>query len=119
MADKKKSKKQVERELETAKRRELAIDGALRAREKKKQKKSPRGLIRSCSCIVTTGPRVKVPGIAMGFAGIYPVPIHLRTSGVEFQDRRYGRGMRLHNNQYAKGKFVGVRCTICGNVVRM
>lgn len=120
MSEKKKSKKQIEKELEASKRRQLAIEGALRAKEKKSKKKGvPKGDIRACNCVATTGPRMKTPGIAAGFAGFYPVPMNLRSLGAEFQDRRYGRGMRLHNNQFAKEKFVGVRCTICGNTVRL
>lgn len=35
-----------------------------------------------------------------------------------FQDKRYGKGKRLHNKTGGSGKgTVGWRCTVCGNKV--
>jgi hypothetical protein len=31
----------------------------------------------------------------------------------EYQDEKYGRGMRVWNEKVAKGKVCGKRCTVC------
>ena len=37
----------------------------------------------------------------------------------EFQDKLYGKGMRVHNECGAnKGKTTGWKCTVCGNIVK-
>lgn len=42
-----------------------------------------------------------------------PVAIKSCTCNHEFQDARYGKGMRVFNYQPGKGK---VRCSVCGTV---
>ena len=34
----------------------------------------------------------------------------------EYQDKRYGKGKRVHNNSSAKGVTGRARCATCGNV---
>lgn len=34
----------------------------------------------------------------------------------EYQDEKYGVGKRVHNRCRKGGKFVGWRCTVCGDV---
>lgn len=34
-----------------------------------------------------------------------------------YQDLQYGKGMRLCNSKYTKGKITGYRCTVCGKEV--
>jgi len=43
-------------------------------------------------------------------------PFHTRGAGAEFQDRKYGKGMRLHNPRFGgkPKKFDGYTCTVCG-----
>lgn len=35
------------------------------------------------------------------------------TCSHEFQDKTYGRGMRVFNSMMAKGRVVGEACTVC------
>ncbi len=37
-----------------------------------------------------------------------------RTQGIQFQDLRYGGGMRVHTPCTLPGSVAGGRCTICG-----
>lgn len=34
----------------------------------------------------------------------------------EYQDKRYGKHMRVHNKMVSKGTTMGWRCTVCENV---
>lgn len=41
-----------------------------------------------------------------------PAQVHSCSCSHEFQDKKYGRGQRLHNEA---GKDSKLRCTVCGN----
>jgi hypothetical protein len=36
----------------------------------------------------------------------------------EFQDERYGRGIRVFNEMVSGSKSIGWRCSICGNEIK-
>jgi len=36
----------------------------------------------------------------------------------EFQDERYGRGIRVFNERIAGNKNIGWRCTVCGKEIK-
>jgi hypothetical protein len=40
----------------------------------------------------------------------------VKQQGAEFQDREYGKGMRVFNAVEKEGKMKGWRCTVCGAV---
>lgn len=48
--------------------------------------------------------------------GAVTLPLHLRTAGVDFQERRHGTGRRLHNPRFGgkPRKHIGFTCTVCG-----
>lgn len=71
-----------------------------------------------CQCVGMAFIEIKSPGLASGMNPPFLIPseFHTRNSGAQFQDQRYGRGMRLHNPGYSKGKFKTLTCTVCGKV---
>jgi hypothetical protein len=47
----------------------------------------------------------------------YQFPFHTRTNGVQYQDEKFGPGMRMHNLLRRKPQEPArARCTICENV---
>ena len=82
--------------------------------------------VRSTSIMTCACPRVgrlelkAQAGAARGWALILwdGIPLLNVRKGIEFQEARYGKDKRVHNPCFAKGKFIGLRCTICGTLKR-
>jgi hypothetical protein len=86
--------------------------------EKKSQLKQS-SKVMSCRCLGVAEIQGKQPGMARAIVGVVfswfkDIPVHLRNKGAEYQDQRYGKGMRLFNMRVKKGKHEGWTCTVCG-----
>lgn len=68
-----------------------------------------------CDCTSITIIKVKAAGDRSGARWEAAVPFHTRANGAEFQDKKYGKGMRLHNLT-DKQKEAKASCTVCGKV---
>lgn len=42
----------------------------------------------------------------------------LCTCKSEFQDERYGKGIRIFNEMFANSKVTGYRCSVCGKEIK-
>lgn len=69
--------------------------------------------IAPCECTVSHVIIVKQAGAKTELCPKWEQPWFTRENGAQFQDARYGKGMRLHNVR-VKGKRIGLTCTCCG-----
>jgi hypothetical protein len=66
-----------------------------------------------CNCTISGDIKAKCSGLPYNTKPLWKARV-LAVDGAKYQDRRYGQGLRLHNERMAKGKSVGFTCTICG-----
>lgn len=68
-----------------------------------------------CNCVAGGVIHVKSAGQNKNIAPVVTnLPFKDRENGAKFQDSAYGKGLRLHNVRRAKGKEIGLCCTVCG-----
>lgn len=66
-----------------------------------------------CDCTSATELTVKSAATKFEMAPKGEIPWQNRTNGAEYQDKKYGKGNRLHNIR-RKGSVIGATCTVCG-----
>jgi hypothetical protein len=70
-----------------------------------------------CACTLVAKFRVKGKSRnAEGGQFVTGIPFTVATAGAEFQNKRYGKGLRLHNSRIKEGRLCGMTCTVCGTM---
>ena len=113
---KRKSKEQLLMEAERA--RKIQSGREASGRKKKVEKKPTRCDVRACHCVAARTLTYKTGAKQHGRVDDF-FPFHTRANAAEMQDKKYGRGMRLHNPGFVKGKLCSWTCTVCGDKKRV
>lgn len=110
--DKRKSKAQLAEEQARADK--IAL-GRMASGGKKKQseKKPTRCKVMACRCVGASRLDYKTGAKQHGKVDDF-FPYHTRNLGAQRQDELLGKGLRLHNPGFAKGKLITWTCTVCG-----
>lgn len=115
-SQKRKSKEQLAAEALRARKIE---EGRVRAATggKKKEKKPGRLKAMDCKCVGLE----RVPMKSPGKPGLpltrlwFPVDWQTKLAGAAEMDRRFGKGRRLHNPGFVKGRLKSWTCVVCGD----
>ena len=70
-------------------------------------------IVESCPCVGVQDFYVKSAGTKMELRQKATVPYHTRNNGADYQNQKFGNGMRLHNIG-VKGSTKTHTCTVCG-----
>lgn len=116
--EKRKSKAQLAAELLLQGRKEKAREDAANSKGKKKEKKPTRCRVMDCNCVGASTLNYKTGSKQHGRVDDF-FPFHTRNLGAVHQDRLLGRGQRLHNPGFVKGKLASWTCTVCGTKKRV